>query len=114
VADTQYEGPNKGVRKTYANIAPDVRVSDSKSDFDFEDLKPGDSVILAIEDLRGMSTEMQGYVEDEASERVKGILKVPPLTGSPDLYVGSLGRDFVRVFPSEDGKTFRRAHEFDK
>lgn len=114
VADKKYEDARKDISKTYTAIAPDVQVSDGTADLHYSDLKPGDSVVLVIADKRGMSTEMQGYTEDIASMQVKAILKVPALTGNPDLFYRHLGKDFVRVEPSKDGKTFNRVYEFEQ
>ena len=114
VADKKYEGSRKDVRKTYTNIASDVRVNDGAKDLRYDELKPGDSVVLVIVDERGISTEMQGYTEDMAKMQVKAILKVPALTGNPDLFYKYLGKDFVRVEPSKDGRTFDRIYEFDQ
>lgn len=110
--DEKYDQKVNTGKKTYTNIASDVRVNDGATDLDFDALKPGDSVVLALADERGISTEMQGYVEDMSKIQVKAVLKVPALTGSPDLFYKHIGKDFVRVEPSKNGEGFKRIYEF--
>lgn len=110
--DKKYDQKMNTGRKTYTNIASDVKVNDGAVDLDFNALRPGDSVVLALADERGISTEMQGYTEDISKIQVKAILKVPALTGSPDLFYKHLGKDFVRVEPSKSGEGFTRLYEF--
>lgn len=114
VADEKYELGGKNIRKTYTNIATDVRINNGSADLSFDQLKVGDSVILVVTDQRGISTEMQGYTEDLAQMQVRAILQVPALTGSPDLFYEHIGKDFVRVEPTKDGKGFERVYEFHK
>lgn len=99
---------------SFPNISPTLQVRDGDTVIGFSDLKKGDSIVLILRDERDISVEDKDYKVDQSQVQVRGILKVPALTGSPDLFYANLGKEFVRVEPSASGKGFTRAYEFDK
>jgi len=103
---------NSDKPKTYTNLASDIKVYDGDIMIPFSSLKTGDSVVLFTTDMRGISTEDPDYVEDIASEKVVAVLKTPALTGTPHDFYKNVGKEFVRVQPTQGG--FTRLYEFDK
>jgi hypothetical protein len=106
--------------QTFSRYLPNLITQKRQDPIVYNDIHPGDSVILLTQDTSGKSTEpemsaSQPYIPFNHPENMEvlAIVKVPPLLVSPSLFYSGLTKDFVRVEPcTSNPEGYCRAYDF--
>lgn len=89
---------------TYTHFAENLQVYNQSSKAAFGDLKAGDSIKMIVQDTSGESTETpEDYkpLDHPDTITVLAIVKVPPLSGDPNLFYGAIGGYLTRLEPCD-------------
>lgn len=119
VPDPQYDlTTRRGGEVTYT-FTNQTKVFDGTNPARLSDIKSGDTVVLIVHDQRTVGSEGDAndpnHWDDPQFLTVLAIIRVPALSGSPDMFYKHLGKEFVRTEPcTTDPSGFCRAYDFDK
>lgn len=101
---------------TFTHFADHLIVRNESARASYGDIKPGDTIKLAIQDTSNHSSEEQSsYNAMNHPEHVivLAIEKIPALTANPDTFYSAIATDIVRLNPCSVSPTgFCRAYDF--
>ena len=101
---------------TFTHFASHLLVYNESARASYGDIKPGDTIKLAIQDTSGHSSEEQSSynaLNHPEHDVVLAIEKIPALTANPDTFYSAIATDIVRLNPCSVSPTgFCRAYDF--
>lgn len=117
VPDSHYDAATYDMtERTYTRFSDGLKVQNQATEIPYGLLNVGDTVKLIVQDTSGKSQETPDgtYVMTRPAETlILGILKMPALTGDPNVMYRAFATDLVRVEPCENSPTgFCRAYDF--